>query len=115
MLALKAVRMELAGVYRRLADLIAATADVRIDGDRPWDIRVRDPGVFRRALLGGSIGLGEAYLDGQWWSQDLEETAYRFAAARLEEVATLLPAGISQRVLWALGNQQSRQRSKRVA
>jgi cyclopropane-fatty-acyl-phospholipid synthase len=107
--------MELAGVYRRLADLIAATADVRIDGDRPWDIRVRDPGVFRRALLGGSIGLGEAYLDGQWWSQDLEETAYRFAAARLEEVATLLPAGISQRVLWALGNQQSRQRSQRVA
>jgi cyclopropane-fatty-acyl-phospholipid synthase len=102
-------------MYRRLADVIAARADVRIDGDRPWDIQVRDPDVFRRALLGGSIGLGEAYLDGQWWSQDLEETAYRFAAARLEELAALLPTGLARRALWMLGNQQSRRRSKRVA
>jgi hypothetical protein len=39
-----------AALYRRIADLIAATADVRIDGERPWDIQVQEPNVCRRHL-----------------------------------------------------------------
>lgn len=34
-------------------------------------INVHDPAFYRRVLWGGSLGAGEAYLDGQWTSPDL--------------------------------------------
>jgi cyclopropane-fatty-acyl-phospholipid synthase len=44
-------------------------AGVRIDGNRPWDIRIRNPQFFERVLAGGSLALGESYMDG-WWDCD---------------------------------------------
>jgi cyclopropane-fatty-acyl-phospholipid synthase len=44
-------------------------ADVRINGDRPWDIRLHDERLLRRVLRQGSLGLGESYMDG-WWDCD---------------------------------------------
>jgi cyclopropane-fatty-acyl-phospholipid synthase len=41
-------------------------ADIRIGGTRPWDIRFNKPNVFERVLAKGSLGLGEAYVDGDW-------------------------------------------------
>ena len=35
-------------------------------GVRPWDIRVKDPAFYGRVLAGGSLALGESYMDG-WW------------------------------------------------
>ncbi len=34
-------------------------------------LAVRDERFFRRAVFGGDIGVGEAYMDGQWWTPDL--------------------------------------------
>jgi len=62
-------------------------ADIRLNGDRPWDIRVYNPKLYKRVLRHGSIGFGEAYMEG-WWDCD-----------RLDEMFTrLLGAGISQNV-----------------
>ncbi|MBK5102495.1 MAG: cyclopropane-fatty-acyl-phospholipid synthase, partial [Desulfobacteraceae bacterium] len=41
-------------------------ADVRINGNRPWDIQVRNLSFYERVLAGGSLALGETYMDG-WW------------------------------------------------
>lgn len=41
-------------------------ADVEIGGGRPWDILVHNPRVYRRVIADGSLGLGEAYMDGDW-------------------------------------------------
>jgi cyclopropane-fatty-acyl-phospholipid synthase len=54
-----------AQAVRRLLE----SADVVIDGDRPWDVRVNDPRLYRRVAREGLLGLGEAYLDG-WWDCD---------------------------------------------
>ena len=54
---------------------LLAPADVRIDGTRPWDVRVRDERFFARVLAEGSLGLGESYMDG-WW--DCEHFRSRF-------------------------------------
>ena len=50
-----------------------AAADIRIvvDGEesaelRPWDVMVHDRRLFGRVLSHGTLGLGEAYMDG-WW------------------------------------------------
>lgn len=39
-------------------------ADIRIDGDRPWDMQLNDPAALDRALAEGNLGLGEAYMAG---------------------------------------------------
>ena len=47
---------------------------VRVYGDPGAALKgvvaIHDPRVFRRGLLGGEVGLGEAYVDGAWSSPD---------------------------------------------
>ncbi|MEA2734311.1 MAG: cyclopropane-fatty-acyl-phospholipid synthase [Humisphaera sp.] len=50
---------------RKVADLLAE-ADVRINGSRPCDMIVHDERLFRRLIVDGTMGLGDAYVDG-WW------------------------------------------------
>lgn len=45
-----------------------AEADIRVGGDRPWDIRVHNEGLYKRCF-GGDARSGEAYLEG-WWDCD---------------------------------------------
>jgi cyclopropane-fatty-acyl-phospholipid synthase len=52
---------------------LAETADIRLDGDRPWDIQVHDERLFQRVLAHGTLGLGEAYMDGWWDSPALDQ------------------------------------------
>jgi cyclopropane-fatty-acyl-phospholipid synthase len=65
-----------------LAELLAQ-ADIRLNGDRPWDVRVRDREFYRRLLTGGSLGLGEAYMDGLWEAPRLDELFDRVIRADL--------------------------------
>jgi hypothetical protein len=60
---------------------------VRLDGERPWDIRLLQPGVPERVLAGGSLALGEAYMDGAWSCERLDELFTRLIRARLGERA----------------------------
>lgn len=53
---------------RTIIDLLQ-TADIRVNGSRPWDIIVHDERVFDRTLTLGSLGFGETYMDG-WWNCD---------------------------------------------
>jgi cyclopropane-fatty-acyl-phospholipid synthase len=61
--------------------------DVRIDGDRAWDLRVHDHRFFGRVLRQGSLGLGEAYMDGWWDAGSLDGLLYRLLAGRVEQRA----------------------------
>jgi len=69
---------------RRIADLLAE-ADVRIGGDRPWDIHVHDPRFHARVLGQGSLGLGESYMDGWWDAVSLDGLLFRLLAAHVDE------------------------------
>ncbi|MBF8293380.1 MAG: Cyclopropane-fatty-acyl-phospholipid synthase, partial [Steroidobacteraceae bacterium] len=42
---------------RRTIEEILLLADIRINGDRPWDMRVRDDRLFERILAKGTLGL----------------------------------------------------------
>jgi cyclopropane-fatty-acyl-phospholipid synthase len=61
----------------RVLERLAASAGVTFDGDRPWDIQVHDAELYRRILRQGSLGFGEAYMDGLWDSQRPDETMTR--------------------------------------
>ncbi|RPJ32999.1 MAG: cyclopropane fatty acyl phospholipid synthase [Verrucomicrobiaceae bacterium] len=59
-------------------------ADIRINGSRPWDMRILREGVLERAAARGSLGLGEAYMDGDWEAGRLDELFARVLRARLD-------------------------------
>lgn len=46
---------------RRRFQAMLAPADVRLDGNRPWDPHIHDERLFQRVIVRGSLGLGEAY------------------------------------------------------
>jgi cyclopropane-fatty-acyl-phospholipid synthase len=56
---------------------ILKVADVRVNGDRPWDIVVHDKRFWRRIALFGNIGLGDAYVDGWWDCSAIDEMIHR--------------------------------------
>lgn len=64
---------------------LLALADIRINGDRPWDIQLYNSGLYKRILRDGSVGLGEAYMDGWWDCEQLDEMFSRLLSARLNE------------------------------
>ncbi len=60
-------------------------ADIKIGGNRPWDIHIHNPLVFRRAITEGNLGLGESYIDGFWECDDLEEFMFRLISSKADE------------------------------
>ncbi len=71
---------------RELIQQLLAPADIRIGGDRPWDLRVHDERFFGR-LLGRSPTLeaGESYMDGWWDADHLDKFFERVMAAHIDQ------------------------------
>jgi cyclopropane-fatty-acyl-phospholipid synthase len=74
---------------QRVLDLLHA-ADVRPDATRaggpaPWDPRIHDERFYRRVLAQGSLGLGEAYMEGWWDVDDLDGMLARLLRAGADE------------------------------
>ncbi len=57
--------------------------DVTVGGTRDWDVTVHDPRTFQRVLERGSLGVGEAYMDGWWDSPKLDEMFTRLLVSHL--------------------------------
>src|SRR6056297_549582 len=74
----------MASAKETIEKLIEPT-DVRINGERPFDIRVNDDRFFRRVLAQGYLGLGESYMDGWWDCDALDEMIARVVRGYIEE------------------------------
>ncbi len=57
---------------RNFIEGVLKKADIRINGDRPQDIVVHNEDLFSKVLRYGSLGLGEAYVDGWWDANNLD-------------------------------------------
>ena len=90
------------------------TADVRIDGDRPWDLQVHETDFYRRALAGGVLGLGESYMDGWWDCEALDQFIERVLRAGLRDVVSRSARARLFILLALLTNRQSRLRAFEV-
>lgn len=100
-------------LHRRYAQLLAA-ADIRLNGERPWDLRVNDERMFARCLRDGTLGFGDAYVDGWWDAPALDEFFSRLIAARIDErIPNLRRVFAAARA--ALSNLQTRYRARAVA
>ncbi len=70
---------------------LLAAADVEIDGSRPWDIKVHNRQLFTRVMAQGSLGLGEAYMDGWWDCDALDQFFDRVVGADLGAKLKITP------------------------
>jgi cyclopropane-fatty-acyl-phospholipid synthase len=95
---------------------LADDAGFRFDGDDPWDIRVVDGRLFRRILADGSLGFGEAYIEGWWECERLDQLFDRLLSADADQrVYGWLPVRMLGDVLrHSLVNLQSSRRAFKV-
>ena len=70
---------------KQVIEKLLGSLDVRINGGRPWDIQVDNPDFFNRVLGGGSLALGESYMDGWWQCQAIDQLFDRILTAKLDK------------------------------
>lgn len=104
---------------RRLERWVRAcfeAAGIEAGGDRAWDPVVHDTRFYRRVALGGSLGLGESYMDGWWDCADLGEFFRRlihWRNSRPKSWAVRLPS-LGMEVSHAIFNLQKPTRARQV-
>jgi len=69
---------------KEIVTKLLATADVQINGSRPWDIQVHNDGLYVRVLSGGSLALGESYMDGWWDCKELDQFFEKIIDAHID-------------------------------
>ena len=98
----------------RLATLLSP-AGIEVNGSNPWDLQIHDRKAFRKILSGGTLGIGEAYVDGLWECDSVDELISRVLGADLHKSISISPGLIASTAMARLVNMQSPRRSKRVA
>ncbi len=96
---------------KEIVEELLKKAGVAINGTNPWDIQIKDDRLYGRILTQGSLGLGEAYMDGWWDAERLDQFIDRVISAGLaneirKDLGTILKIAIA-----VLTNRQSKRRS----
>jgi len=78
--------------FKNWVNELLKPSGIGLDGKNPWDVKVLNPNFYNRALLQGSLGLGESYMNGWWECKRLDEFFYRLLKAKVpENVKVSLP------------------------
>ncbi|MBS0557492.1 MAG: cyclopropane fatty acyl phospholipid synthase, partial [Proteobacteria bacterium] len=87
--------MSASSAQRRIEGLLAQ-AGLAAGGPQPCDPQIHDAHFYHRVVAHGSLGLGEAYMDGWWDAEDLDGFLFRLLSAHLDEKVH----GIDDAWLW---------------
>jgi cyclopropane-fatty-acyl-phospholipid synthase len=93
---------------------LLASADIRINGTRRWDIQVHDRRFFSRVLASGTLGFGESYMDGWWDCDALDEMFCLAIRAGLEKRFAFRLPNVWAVLTALLANQQTLRRARKV-
>jgi len=89
---------------KHIIEKLLTEADVRINGSRPWDIRIHNERFYGAVLRGGSLAFGETYVAGWWDSDQLDELIARLFLNKVTEKVRHTPATILLFIKAYLGN-----------
>lgn len=98
------------GIVTRLFE----RAGIRVDGDRPWDLRVNDDRFYHRALR-GSLGVGQSYVEGDWDTDSIDGMFRRMLRSGVESHTLVRINRYLKELQARLTNLQTRSRSRAVA
>jgi cyclopropane-fatty-acyl-phospholipid synthase len=105
--------VKMASAESIIRELLAPTG-VEINGSKPWDIQVHQPALFDRVLRDATLGLGEAYVEGWWDCQAIDQFITRVLLAQLDERIKNESRFLLQALKARLFNRQSRNRAFEV-
>ena len=72
-------------VAQRVVKALLSQAGVQLNGRQLWDIEIKDERLYGRLLRGGSIALGESFMDNWWDCPALDQFAYHIFSANLKD------------------------------
>ena len=84
---------------------------VTVNGPQPWDIQVYDDRLYARVFAEGTLGFGEAYMDGWWDSGDLDETMTRILSS---DILSHIPRNLKTLKLGLQAKWTNRQNKRRA-
>ncbi len=108
------------GKSSALSDRIQAmlqSVDVKVNGDRPWDIQVFNQDLYKRVIAHGALGLGEAYMDGWWDAAQLDQMFFNILRGEMEGRFEYSPDSLSiflQTLSVRIINHQNKRRAFKV-
>ena len=76
--------------YQTKIEGLLGKADIQVNGKRGWDLQCHNADLFARILGQGSLGLGEAYMEGWWDCNELDTFFYKLLDAKLPSQVTTL-------------------------
>jgi cyclopropane-fatty-acyl-phospholipid synthase len=85
-----------------------ASANININGDRPWDIQIKNSQFYPRIMLQGSLGLGESYTEKWWECEQLDQFFFYLLRGQVqEEIAPNNITSLWQKLIGKLVNLQT--------
>jgi len=74
----------LSAYAQRYVEGLLRVAGIQLNGNNPYDPRVHDPSIYLKLIMDHELVLGEAYMDGLWDVEQLDEFFYKICRAGLE-------------------------------
>ncbi len=71
--------------FKKKGISIFKMVDIEVNGKNPWDIQVHNDEFYERTFRGGSLAFGEAYMDGWWGAEKLDQFFTKIFANHLDE------------------------------
>ena len=100
---------------KQVVERILDGSGIVINGPNRWDIQVNNPKFYERIFSHGSVGLGEAFMEGWWDCIALDELFFTIFEKRLDKKIPVDLTTFFYLVKSRLFNQQTRSRSMEVA
>lgn len=97
--------------YVTMVEELLDIADVKIGGNRAFDLTVHNSEFYTAVLGGGSVGLGESYMERWWDCEALDQFFDRILSANLEEKIRINTKLLFQVMQSKLINMQSKKRA----
>jgi len=97
-------------IIRELLD----SAEIEVNGSQPWDMQVHDSRMYERILRDSSLGLGEAYMEGWWDCESIDQFICRVLKEHLDDKVRNNTRLIFQVLRARLFNRQSSARAYEV-
>jgi len=99
---------------KNVIEKLLALAELQVGGPHPWEPRVHNEAFYARVLKAGTRGLGEAYVDGWWDCEQLDEFVCRVLSANLDGQLKGNPRLLLQFLLAVAFNRQGKSRAFQV-
>lgn len=100
---------------QRMLETMMDEIGVTINGNKPYDIKINDPVMFTRIFKDQSVGAGEAYMEGLWDCDQLDELFFRICRHKLYDKVYIPWKGQLINIKNMLINQQTGQKAAEVA